>query len=93
MIEAGFKEPDWPPNPTVQAEPSNVELDIEYVNNVIQDIKLENKKLNKSNIELVDKNKELQILTTNIGGKLNRALAEVAFEKRLRLKLEQKQKK
>lgn len=77
----------------MQAEPSNVELDIEYVNNVIQDIKLENKKLNKSNIELVDKNKELQILTTNIGGKLNRALAEVAFEKRLRLKLEQKQKK
>ena len=77
----------------MQAEPSNVELDIEYVNNVIQDIQLENKKLNKSNIELVDKNKELQILTTNIGGKLNRALAEVAFEKRLRLKLEQKQKK
>ena len=77
----------------MQAEPSNVELDIEYVNNVIQDIKLENKKLNKSNIELVDKNKQLQILITNIGGELNRALAEVAFEKRLRLKLEQKQKK
>ena len=81
------------PNYPVQAEPSNVELDIEYVNGFIQEIKLENNKLNKSNIELVDENKQLHILIKNLGGELNRALAEVALEKRLRLKLEQKQKK